>query len=151
VNLTVDEAGVVGVGYEGQTIDQFVSSLEAMHITCVVDVRLTPLSRKPGFSKGSLARVLASRGISYEHAQMLGNPKDNRRGFAGNEQQIKAARLRYIAELDAADTWSLVDELSIRACFERLALLCFEAETHRCHRHVLLEAVRARQVEDVSP
>lgn len=142
----IDEPGVIGVGYQGQTIDQFVSSLEEMGVTCVIDVRLTPLSRKPGFSKSSLAQTLTSRGISYEHAHALGNPKENRAGFAGDEKQVKAARMRYVDELEAADARALLDELANRAQTERLALLCFEAETERCHRHVLLEEVQERQM-----
>lgn len=142
-----DQAGVMGVGYQGQTIDQFVSSLEDMRVTCVIDVRLTPLSRKPGFSKTSLARTLTSRGISYEHARALGNPKQNRDGFAGDEQQRESARSRYLDELDAVDAWTTLDELAIRAQTERLALLCFEAETHRCHRHIILEEVQERQAK----
>lgn len=144
MELVIGQPGVFGVGYQGQTIERFVSALEDMHVTCVIDVRLTPLSRKVGFSKGSLARALASRGISYEHARVLGNPKDNRAGFAGNEQQLQAARLRYMGELDATGGWRLVEELATRALTERLALLCFEAQTQRCHRHVLLEQVQER-------
>jgi uncharacterized protein (DUF488 family) len=150
----ISRPGIIGVGYQGQTIEQFVNVLEDMHVTCVIDVRLTPLSRKVGFSKGSLARTLTARGISYEHARVLGNPKVNRAGFAGNEQQLEAARLRYMGELDVTDGWMLVDELAARALTERLALLCFEAETQRCHRHVLLEQVQERrsaQVCGVSP
>lgn len=141
----IDQSGIIGVGYQGQTINQFVSSLEHMHVTCVIDVRLTPLSRKPGFSKTSLARVLTSRGISYEHARTLGNPKNNRGGFAGDAHQLEAARSRYMDELDAADAWTMLDALATRAQTERLALLCFEAETHRCHRHILLEEILERQ------
>ncbi|MGH3930619.1 MAG: DUF488 family protein [Pseudonocardiaceae bacterium] len=142
----IDKPDVVGVGYQGLTIDQFIRSLEVMHVTCVVDVRLTPLSRKPGFSKASLARALMSHGISYEHARILGNPKDNRKGFAGNGEQLEAARLRYIRELDTTDAWSMLDELAARARTERIAFLCFEAETERCHRHVLLEELQDRHL-----
>jgi uncharacterized protein (DUF488 family) len=154
VKLVIDRPGVLGVGYQGQSIEQFVSALEVLHVTCVIDVRLTPLSRKAGFSKGGLARTLMSRGISYEHARVLGNPKDNRADFAGNEKQLEAARFRYMSELDTTGGWLLVDELATRALTERLALLCFEAETQRCHRHVLLEQVQERhaaQLCGVSP
>ena len=48
--------------------------------------------------------------------------------------------------LDAAGAWALLDELASRARTERLALLCFEAEMQHCHRQVLLDEVRGRQV-----
>lgn len=144
MNSTTDEPGVIGIGYQGLTIDQFILSLEDMRITRVVDVRLTPLSRKPGFSKVRLAQVLTSHGISYEHARALGNPKDNRQGFAEGQEQLEMARWRYIRKLDATDAWILLDDLAAKAQEERVALLCFETETERCHRHVLLEEVRSR-------
>lgn len=143
---TTGEPDIVGIGYQGLVIDQFIGSLEYMHIAHVVDVRLTPLSRKPGFSKARLAQELAARGISYEHARTLGNPKDNRQGFAGDEEELEIARWRYIRQLDATDAWTLLDDLVARAQTERVALLCFEAETERCHRHVLLEEVRSRRL-----
>lgn len=148
MNSTTDEPGVIGIGYQGMTIDQFILSLEDMRITRVVDVRLTPLSRKPGFSKVGLAQALTSHGISYEHARALGNPKDNRQGFAGRKEQLEVARWRYIRRLDATNAWILLDDLAARAQAERVALLCFEAETERCHRHVLLEEVRSRCLLD---
>jgi uncharacterized protein (DUF488 family) len=141
-----DEPGVIGVGYQGLAIDQFIRSLEDMRITRVVDVRLTPLSRKPGFSKTRLAQALPSHSISYEHVKALGNPKDNRQGFTGDAEQLEIARWRYIRTLDVTDAWTLLDDLTDRAQTERVALLCFEAETGRCHRQVLLEEVRSRCV-----
>jgi hypothetical protein len=35
------------VGYEGLTADQLMARLVAMGVTRLVDVRLTPISRKP--------------------------------------------------------------------------------------------------------
>lgn len=136
------QPGIMGVGYQGQTIEQFVTSLESMDIACVVDVRLTPLSRKPGFSKAGLMEALTARGISYEHVRTLGNPKDNREGFAGDAQQLEAARSRYVGELDAKGAWTLLEELAVRAQTQRLALLCFEADGERCHRQVLLDKIQ---------
>ncbi len=41
---------------------------------CVVDVRLTPWSRRPDFSKKRLCSALEAAGIAYEHMGGLGNP-----------------------------------------------------------------------------
>ena len=45
-----------------------------MGVTRLVDVRLTPISRKPGLSKTALGRELAAVGMVYEHRRELGNP-----------------------------------------------------------------------------
>lgn len=43
--------GVVGVGYEGSTIDGFLTKVKEEQVSLLVDVRLDPVSRKPGFSE----------------------------------------------------------------------------------------------------
>ncbi|MFE5214053.1 MULTISPECIES: DUF488 domain-containing protein [unclassified Streptomyces] len=55
--------------------------LLARNVRTVADVRLTPLSRKPGFSKTKLTGALAEAGIGYRHLRALGNPKENRPPF----------------------------------------------------------------------
>lgn len=109
------QAGVVGVGYEGQHAEQFVDELRSAGVDVVVDVRLTPISRKRGFSKRSLAEHLESAGIRYEHLRALGNPKDNRAGFAGDANELRSALARYdelLADTDAAAALDRVTELA---------------------------------------
>jgi hypothetical protein len=100
---------VVGVGYEGQELDEFLSSLVGLGVRTLVDVRLTPISRKRGFSKRALAEAAESVGIEYEHLRSLGNPKDNRTGFAGGPDELTEARARYRGLLETASrvfrTW----------------------------------------------
>jgi hypothetical protein len=73
---------MIGVGYEGLSVDQLVASLKAEGIELLVDVRLTPLSRKPGLSKRALSAALTAAGIRYVHDRRLGNPKENRSAYA---------------------------------------------------------------------
>jgi hypothetical protein len=40
--------GLLSVGYEGRTVDDLVDLLVAEGVEVVADVRLTPMSRKPG-------------------------------------------------------------------------------------------------------
>ena len=53
------------VGYEGKSIDGFISELKLNKINVLVDVRLTPLSRKPGFAKRRLSEELLKNKIEY--------------------------------------------------------------------------------------
>ena len=105
---------LVSIGYEGKTIVDLLDSLVAQRVEVLVDVRLTPLSRKPGLSKTRLANALASVGIGYVHHRALGNPKDNRDGFrAGDPASIQryhevlsgeaaGAAIEHVAALSAA-------------------------------------------------
>ena len=47
------------IGYEKRSIDDLLWVLRARGVDCVVDVRLKPWSRRPGFSKTKLAASLA--------------------------------------------------------------------------------------------
>jgi uncharacterized protein (DUF488 family) len=134
----------VSIGYEGQDVDQFVSGLVASGVEIVVDVRLTPISRKRGFSKTALAAHLAARGIGYLHVRALGNPKSNRAGFAGDTTTLLAARARYAELLSEPDATVALDDLAVLAGERRIAVMCFEADQHRCHRHVVLAELCAR-------
>jgi uncharacterized protein (DUF488 family) len=92
-----------------------------------------------------LAEQLEAAGIRYEHLRALGNPKDNRAGFAGTHDDHHAATSRYASLLadheDALDALHHVTELAMT---HRVALLCFEATDHRCHRQVVLHHVAAQ-------
>ncbi len=75
-------SNVIGVGYEGLDSDGLMSKLRLRGVRTVVDVRLNPISRKRGLSKTALKGRLAEEEIAYEHLPSLGNPRDNREGFA---------------------------------------------------------------------
>src|SRR5438552_16030725 len=75
--------GVIGFGYQGHTLDTFIDGLGTAGVRLLVDVRLTPTSRKPGFARTRLQAALRAAGIDYLHLSTLGNPKANRAGFAG--------------------------------------------------------------------
>lgn len=124
---------MIGVGYEGRTLDDLVAELVDRGVRRLVDVRLTPVSRKAGFSKRGLAAALGEQGIAYEHRPELGNPKDNRAGF-GDER----TRAVYAARLGRPEAAVAVQELAAAARRETVAVLCFEAEESRCHRQLVL-------------
>ncbi|MFD6679060.1 DUF488 domain-containing protein [Micromonospora parva] len=139
-----DGAGVLGVGYEGRSIDEFVAGLAHMGVTRLVDVRMTPISRKRGFSKSALCQALAAHGIVYEHRRELGNPKENRPGFGGNPEELQSARAVYASRLHHAESLAALDALAETAQRELVALLCFEADESRCHRQVVMRALEDR-------
>lgn len=136
--------GVIGVGYQQRTVDEFVEDLAGRGVSLVVDVRLTPISRRPGFSKTALTRALIGAGLPYEHRPELGNPKPNRAGFAGSASELAAARAAYRALLDGPGSSQALDELAGAGAHQLVALLCYEADQRRCHRDVLIEALAAR-------
>ncbi|MFF4799733.1 DUF488 family protein [Streptomyces sp. NPDC001351] len=141
--------GLWSAGYEGRDIDSFVGSLLDSRIDVVADVRLTPISRKKGFSKTRLGQALAEAGIKYTHLRGLGNPKDNRAPFWDGRLDVGRARFRGVLQSDEAQ--SDLDRLAEHARQSRVAVLCFEKDESRCHRQVVLETVRERAAVPVIP
>ncbi|WNM29246.1 DUF488 family protein [Streptomyces sp. Li-HN-5-11] len=141
--------GLWSAGYEGRDIDSFIASLLDSRIDVVADVRLTPISRKKGFSKTRLGEALAEAGIEYTHLRGLGNPKDNRAPFWDGRLDVGRAHFRGVLRSDEAQ--SDLDRLAEQARQSRVAVLCFEKDESRCHRQVVLETVRARAAVPVIP
>jgi uncharacterized protein YeaO (DUF488 family) len=130
---------LVSVGYAGRELTEFGSALQAHQIRILVDVRLTPMSRKPGFSKNSLAAYLQTIGIAYRHEPLLGNPRENRAAF-GDPTTIADGRRRYRDRLRAKSRISALSELVGLAEEGPVAILCVEREKDECHRSVIIDA-----------
>jgi uncharacterized protein (DUF488 family) len=125
---------IYSVGYEGMTLDGLVDRLAGAHVTTLVDVRLNPVSRKPGFSKRRLTEALAAAGIEYVHEKSLGNPAENRDSFRVGDGQEGRQRMREMLSNGAGEALDRVIDL---ASTERIAVLCVERESQRCHREVI--------------
>jgi uncharacterized protein (DUF488 family) len=139
---------VVSAGYEGRDIDEFVEALNRHGVDLVADVRLTPLSRKPGFSKTRLAERLGEAGIGYRHLRALGNPKDNRPAFW--EGRVAEGQARFRRILGGPEAAYELNELTEAVVDRKVAVLCFERDEQRCHRRVILDAVEQRLGATVS-
>lgn len=127
---------IYSVGYEGLTLDGLVERLVGSHVSTLVDVRLNPVSRKPGFSRRHLSEALAAAGIDYIHEKELGNPADNRESFRTGDGNTGRQRMRAILSNGAGGALRRVVDL---ASNERIAVLCVEREHTRCHRDVITD------------
>jgi len=129
---------VATVGYERRTVDELITALTMAAVEVLVDVRLTPLSRKPGLSKKRLAVLLEKAGIEYLHLPHLGNPRDNRDAL---RRRNKAAVARYRAVLKTPEGQAALGELVRLATHRRVALMCFERAAAECHRSMVADAL----------
>lgn len=131
--------GIVSVGYEGRTIDDFVTELVRAGVTTVADVRLNAISRKAGFSKTALREALAASGIDYRHMRSLGNAKENRLPFW--EGRVEEGRRVFRERLQSPEGVSSLNELSALVRDQVVAVLCFETDVEKCHRKVIIDEV----------
>lgn len=119
------------IGYEGTTFDEWLEHLLSNDITCLVDIREIPVSRKRGFSKTKLRDALDSRGIKYVHYKSLGSPSEIRIQLHQDKDYISFFEKYNIYLEDKDDELIEISELAKK---ERICLLCFEQNHHRCHR-----------------
>lgn len=144
-NQPMESAQLVSIGYEGRDLGALIDQLRANNVQILVDVRLTPISRKPGLSKTKLADALAAAGIIYVHHRELGNPRDNREGFRAGAPSSREAFRRVLTTDAAADALQHVSELLNDGV---VALLCFERDHAQCHRGLVADALcRERPIE----
>lgn len=129
---------VFTVGYEGLTIDSFLNKLISNNITIIVDVRNNPQSMKYGFSKKSFKQYIERAGMKYVHIPELGIPSVMRKGL-GESVSHNVLFQKYEKELLPQQGKEVQQLLNITSQNERVALVCFEADHHYCHRHTLIE------------
>lgn len=135
-----DEPGVCTIGYEGSSLEGYLNRLLRAGVTLLCDVRRNALSRKYGFSRGTLAKGCEGVGIRYEHLPEL--------GIASEERRKLHAQADYDALFAVYERDSLPQQTAALAKIrgwvqagERVALTCFERLPEQCHRHCVAEAL----------
>jgi len=137
------------IGYEGTDIETFVEFLAKNKIRQIADVRKNPVSRKKGFSKNKLAEHLAKKKIDYIHLPTLGVPsawRDSAKKHTITREKMFEKYAETILPKCKGEVLGLLD----LAKDHRLALLCFEADAHDCHRHFLAEQMKQSAKETVT-
>ena len=142
-NTPKHRTGIIGWGYEGKEFIDLVKDCHDWGVRTVVDVRLTPWSHKPGFTKANLSQWLETEGIKYVHLKALGNPKDNRSGFTSSSIEARnASRRIYEQAMDNEESQAELRYLKDLSSHEYVLLLCFEKDESHCHRAVIKSLVR---------
>ena len=132
-------AKIFTIGYEATTMADFLSALKAAGVERVIDVRALPLSRRPGFSKTSLAASLREVEIDYVHLKALGTPKRGR--DAAKKGDVATLTAVYDEQLQLPEAQAQAAIMLGVAAEKPSALLCYERDPCRCHRTLLLRAV----------
>lgn len=135
---------VFTLGYEGLTIDAFLNKLISNNISAVVDVRNNPQSMKYGFSKKSFKQYIENAGMKYFHIPELGIPSSMRKGLGETVSHNDLFRI-YKTKLLPEHEEAQKQLLNLIAEYLRIALVCFEADYHFCHRNTLVEHLQEKK------
>lgn len=143
-------AGIVTIGYQGRSLEGYLNELLRDGVTLLCDVRRNALSRKYGFSKGTLSNACQGVGIRYKHLPELGVASEERQRlftqadyqalFAWYQQKVLPRQHTVLEQIPA---WV--------AAGERVALTCFERLPQQCHRHCVAEALERMNGPKFSP
>ena len=144
---THEPTPIFTIGYEKRSVDDLIWLLQSSDVVRVIDVRLSPWSRRPDFSKKRLAAALDAAGIAYQHMGGLGNPSAIRDVYLAGDPETGHRLFREHLSNGAS---AAVDDLVVVADSERVALQCLERNPNRCHRSVVA-AVAAESLPDEHP
>lgn len=135
------------IGYEGLSVQQLLEILIDNRVQVLVDVRESPISRKAGFSKSSLALAVRRCNIEYIHIPELGCPRQIRYAYRADSdwERYEKQFTRYLDTQDAA-----ISDLIKQAQKARCCLMCFEANPRFCHRSLIARRVERMASWDIA-
>lgn len=129
-------------GYEGDSIERYMTRLMKNCISVLLDVRHNPFSMKYGFSRHQLQHIAEECNIRYLPAPELGIEKSRRRRLA-SRSDYDSLFAEYRASLAQKEEALRLVEEALRE-HSRVALSCFEKSHEMCHRGVLARELQAR-------
>lgn len=149
IRIKATGSALTTMGYEGHTLESYLTILLKSGVTLLCDVRRNPISRKYGFSKNTLARGCEGVGIRYEHVPEL--------GIASEQRQSLDTQADYDALFEEYErTWlpkqgaALTKIQGWLDAGESVTLTCYEHQPNQCHRHSVAEALESKVGKDLT-
>jgi uncharacterized protein YwgA len=142
-HISSQESVLFTIGYEGISFEECVNMLVRNDIRLLCDVRKNALSRKFGFSKGTLSSLLPKLGIKYLHVPELGIVSDKRKQLK-TEDDYRRLFDEYRKTISQKETY-LQDLVTLLESNKRIVLTCFEKIPTSCHRHCISDYLAAQQ------
>lgn len=121
------------IGYEGLSLEAYITRLILNDVRVLCDVRKNAYSQKYGFSKSQLVQACAGVGIEYIHIPELGIESEDRKDLLSQKDyDILFAKYEQI-NLKTNESYLnlILDKIMEKG---RVALTCFEKEPIQCHR-----------------
>jgi uncharacterized protein (DUF488 family) len=128
------------IGYEGLSLEEYLNKLIVNDVRVLCDVRKNPFSMKYGFSKIQLKNACEGVGIEYVHIPEVGIESDKRQNLSTQSDYEKLFAF-YREEILVKETKKQEEILQLLKDKRRIAITCFEANIHHCHRKHLAESL----------
>lgn len=143
-------ARVHTIGHSTRGFDEVLDLLRGNGVTCLVDVRSFPSSRKhPQWNQSAVVDALPPD-IGYRWIRELGGRRHTPKGVASANGAWRVKAFRDYADYMSTDAFTegLAALLEL-AEHERPAIMCSEAVPWRCHRRLISDALIVAGVEVV--
>lgn len=135
------------VGHSTRPIDELVALLTSFQIKVLADVRSFPGSRRhPQFNKENLGASLHEAGIEYLHFSELGGrrrAKPDSLNMAWRNEMFRG----YADYMETEDFVRGIARLLEIGGGRRTAIMCAEAVWWRCHRSLIADHLKSREIE----
>lgn len=140
------------VGHSTREFGEMLEMLRKNEISCLVDVRSFPSSRKfPQWNRSAVIDALPPD-IGYRWIPKLGGRRHTPKGMYSVNGAWRVKAFRDYADYMGSDEFREgLDELLELAEHERPAIMCSEAVPWRCHRRLITDAliVAGAEVVDI--
>lgn len=132
------DSALYTIGYEGRSIDSFLSELMRNNVKYLFDVRKNALSMRYEFNKGYLKNALSQAGIEYCHFADVGIDADKRNELlpVGKREELFEWYSCNILPEKKGFASMIGDYLKAG---NNVALMCYERDPADCHRSYLAE------------
>jgi hypothetical protein len=134
---------LITIGYEGKTLEGYMNQLLHEGVTLLCDVRRNPISRKFGFSKGTLSTTCDKLGLRYAHLPELGIASEERQDLRV-QADYDALFADYEHDLLPKEGAALDKIMGWIRDGQRVGLTCFELNPQQCHRHCISNLLGSR-------
>jgi uncharacterized protein (DUF488 family) len=136
------------IGHSTRMVDEFISLLRENGVKLLADVRAWPGSKRyPQFNKEALAESLTPHGIGYEHFPELGGKRKSKPD-SRNSAWRNASFRGYADYMETEQFQKGIERLlSVAEETGPAAIMCAEAVWWRCHRSLIADYLKVRNVE----
>jgi uncharacterized protein (DUF488 family) len=123
---------ILTIGYEGSSLEDFITTLQLLKVDKLIDIREFAISRRKGFSKSALCEALATKRIHYQHEKNLGSPKLIRHRLREDNDYS-----RYFLDFEGYLETQIDVLRSLLSSSGTVVLMCYERDFKVCHRSVV--------------
>lgn len=137
------------IGHSTRPIEDFLALLHGNGITCLVDVRRYPGSRRfPHFGREPLRAALAEAGIEYLHCDALGGRRPEHPDSPNTGLSDSGFRA-YADYMETEEFQKAIQFLTQKAEDLSVVVMCAEALWWHCHRSLISDYLKSIGIDVV--